>query len=128
MSVFGPRNVAEIRRVLTPGGVLLIATPGPAHLGELRAPLGIIGIDERKADRLADAFGADALAELVPLRFRLSLGHSALSALVEMGPSARHVAPETLAARVAALPGAVSVTADLEIRVYLGATPHGDRT
>jgi 23S rRNA (guanine745-N1)-methyltransferase len=115
MSVFGPRNAVEITRVLAPGGALLIATPGPGHLGELREPLGIIGIDERKADRLAGAFGA---AELHPLRYQLSLDHSALAALVGMGPSARHVAADDLAARIAALPATVNVTVDLEIRRY----------
>ena len=57
LSVFGPRNAAEIRRVLAPGGALLVATPGPGHLAELRPALGLIGIDERKAERLADAYG-----------------------------------------------------------------------
>jgi 23S rRNA (guanine745-N1)-methyltransferase len=118
MSVFGPRNAAEISRVLAPGGTLLIATPGAAHLRELRGPLGIIGIDEHKAQRLAGAYGEDALAELVPLSYELSLDHPALSALVEMGPSARHMTPAELAERLTALPAAVTVTVDLEVRAY----------
>ena len=62
LSVFGPRNAAEIRRVLAPGGALIVATPGPDHQRELRRPLGLIGIDERKTARLADAFGEYARA------------------------------------------------------------------
>jgi 23S rRNA (guanine745-N1)-methyltransferase len=118
MSVFGPRNAAEISRVLAPGGTLLIATPGPGHLHELRGPLGMIGIDEQKAQRLAGAYGEDTLADVVPLGYELSLDHPALTALVEMGPSARHVSPAELATRLTALPAAVTVTVDLEIRVY----------
>ncbi len=118
MSVFGPRNAAEIRRVLVPGGTLLIATPGQAHLAELRAPLGIIGIDERKTERLCDAFGDYQQSSVLPLSYRLSLGHSDISALVAMGPSARHIAPEVMAGRIAALPSPVTVSADFEVRAY----------
>jgi 23S rRNA (guanine745-N1)-methyltransferase len=35
-----------------------------------------------------------------------------------MGPSARHITADTLAARVAALPEPVTVTVDLELRTY----------
>ena len=49
LSIFGPRNAAETGRILAPGGALIMATPGPAHLGELRRPLGMIGIDPAKA-------------------------------------------------------------------------------
>jgi 23S rRNA (guanine745-N1)-methyltransferase len=118
MSVFGPRNAGEINRVLAPGGALLIASPAAAHLGELRGPLGIIGIDERKADRIAGAFGRNALAEFVPLAYQLRLDHAEVRALVEMGPSARHVGPADLASRIAALPEIVTVSVDLEIRLY----------
>ena len=34
-----------------------------------------------------------------------------------MGPSAGHITPQALAARIRSLPSAVSVTADLQIRV-----------
>ena len=35
LNVFAPRNGAEIRRVLQPGGTLIVVTPTPRHLGEL---------------------------------------------------------------------------------------------
>src|SRR5271154_4375696 len=60
LSVFGPRNPAEIDRILTADGALIIAAPGPAHLGELREPLGLIGIDPGKPDRLPGAGTARA--------------------------------------------------------------------
>ena len=118
LSVFGPRNPAEIRRVLAPGGALIIAVPGPDHQRELRGPLGLIGIDERKTARLADAFGGYPGAGVSAVRYQLRLGHADLTDLVAMGPSARHIAAGDLADRVAALPDPVTVTVDVEVRSY----------
>jgi 23S rRNA (guanine745-N1)-methyltransferase len=121
LSVFGPRNPAEIRRVLAPGGTLIVATPGPDHHAELRRSLGLIGIDERKSARLAEAYGGYASTAVTPVRYQLRLGHGDLTDLVAMGPSARHIGADELAARVAALPPApVTVTVDVEVRSYQG--------
>jgi 23S rRNA (guanine745-N1)-methyltransferase len=120
LSVFGPRNPAEIRRVLAPDGTLIVATPGPDHLMEVRESLGLIGIDERKPARLADAYGGYARTAVTAVRYQLRLGHADLTDLVAMGPSARHVGADALAARVAALPAAVTVTVDVEVRSYQG--------
>jgi 23S rRNA (guanine745-N1)-methyltransferase len=118
LSVFGPRNAAEIRRVLAPGGALVIAVPGPDHQRELRGSLGLIGIDERKAERLAGAFGGYQSADVTAVRYRLDLGHPGLADLVAMGPSARHITADDLADRVAALPEPIAVTVDVEVRTY----------
>ena len=121
LSVFGPRNPAEIRRVLAPGGALIVATPGPDHHAELRRSLGLIGIDERKSARLAEAYGDYASTAVTTVRYQLRLGHADLTDLVAMGPSARHIGADELAARVAALPPApVTVTVDVEVRSYQG--------
>ena len=120
LSVFGPRNAAEIRRVLAPGGALVIAVPGPGHQRELRGSLGLIGVDERKTARLADAFGGYPGADVTAVRYQLRLSHADLTDLVAMGPSARHIAADDLAARVAALPAPVAVTVDVEVRSYRG--------
>jgi 23S rRNA (guanine745-N1)-methyltransferase len=118
LSVFGPRNAAETARVLAPGGTLLVASPGPGHQRELRDALGLIGVDTRKADRLADVFGGFEDPELTRVQYPLALDHAALTALVAMGPSARHISPDELADRVAALPDPAPVTVDVEVRVY----------
>ena len=120
LSVFGPRNPAEIRRVLAPGGTLIVAAPGPGHLSEARSSLGLIGIDDRKSARLADAYGDYASTAVTAVRYELRLGHAGLTDLVAMGPSARHVGAEALAARVAALPAPVPVTVDVQVRSYQG--------
>jgi 23S rRNA (guanine745-N1)-methyltransferase len=117
LSVFGPRNAAEIRRVLAPDGALIVASPGADHLKELRQPLGLIGIDEHKGARLAGGYGDSAVT---PVRYELRLGHAELTDLVAMGPSARHIAADELAARVAALGAPVTVTVDVEVRSYQG--------
>jgi 23S rRNA (guanine745-N1)-methyltransferase len=120
LSVFGPRNPAEIRRVLAPDGTLIVATPGPDHHAELRRSLGLIGIDERKSERLAEAYGDYASTAVANVRYQLRLGHADLTDLVAMGPSARHIGADELADRVAALPAPVTVTVDVEVRSYQG--------
>jgi 23S rRNA (guanine745-N1)-methyltransferase len=117
MSVFGPRNAAEIRRALAPGGGLIVATPAADHLRELRGPLGMIGIDERKTERLADAYRDYFATEVSVVRYQLSLDHEDVATVVAMGPSARHISAGELAARVTALPNPVIVTVDFEIRL-----------
>ena len=118
LSVFGPRNAAEISRVLAPHGTLIIAAPGMAHLRELRQQLGLIGIDQRKKERLADAFRDYARAGEIGVSFQAELGHADLGALVAMGPSARHITPEDMASRIAGLPAAVTVTIDVEVSAW----------
>jgi len=123
LSVFGPRNAAEISRVLAPGGTLIIAAPGMAHLRELRERLGLIGIDQRKRERLADAFRDYTQAGEIGVGFQAELDHDDLGALVAMGPSARHITPEDLADRIAGLPAAVTVTIDVEVSAWRRYSP-----
>jgi 23S rRNA (guanine745-N1)-methyltransferase len=116
LSVFGPRNAAETARVLAPGGTLIIAAPGNAHLDELVGPLGLIGIDERKSQRIADAYGDYAGTGEAAVRYQMALGHDDVEALVAMGPSARHITPDDLTARIRELPAPLTVTVDVQVR------------
>jgi 23S rRNA (guanine745-N1)-methyltransferase len=68
LSIFGPRNAAETGRVLGPGGALIMAMPGPAHLWELRRPLGMIGIDKQKLRRIAGTAALRNDADRLPVR------------------------------------------------------------
>jgi 23S rRNA (guanine745-N1)-methyltransferase len=118
LSIFGPRNATETGRILIPGGIVIIATPGPGHLRELQRPLGMIGIDQHKPQRLVGAYRDYARSAGTSVDYRLSLDHTDLAALVSMGPSARHITPQVLAARIRSLPSPFTVTVDLQIRVF----------
>jgi 23S rRNA (guanine745-N1)-methyltransferase len=118
LSVFGPRNAAETRRVLRLGGALIVATPGAGHLRELREPLGMIGIEEGKPERLADEYREFAESGGTELSYRLPLGHAEVAAVVAMGPSARHIPADALASRIGALPQSIAVTVELRIQVF----------
>jgi 23S rRNA (guanine745-N1)-methyltransferase len=118
LNVFAPRNADEIARVLTADGLLLVVTPAADHLGELVATLGLVEVDAAKPDRLAAA-----LADFVPVgaetvRFGLRLDHDEVAAVVGMGPSARHLPPDTLAERIATLPASTATTAAVTVAGY----------
>ena len=115
--VFAPRNPAEFVRVLVDGGeaVMLVADQG--HLDELREPLGILGVEDGKIERLV----AQSAGHLAPaadpelIEFPMELGRDAIAAQVGMSPSARHLDPEVLQARLAELPEQMEVTARAQL-------------
>lgn len=120
--VFAPRNGPEIARVLAPEGELVVVTPAADHLAELVGPLGLLRVDPDKAGRLA----ASLEPHLAPVgaaahREQLLLDHAAVTALVGMGPHARHLAPGELADRVAGLPDVVPVTIAVDLGRYRAA-------
>ncbi|MEV5754309.1 putative RNA methyltransferase [Actinoallomurus sp. NPDC052308] len=119
IDVFAPRNGAEFHRVLRPGGTLIVVTPAAHHLGEVIGPLGLISVDERKADRVSDSVGERfAPAGTWALEVPLSLTHAEVRSLVAMGPSARHADPGALRAAIDALPQPIKVTAAFEVRAF----------
>jgi len=124
LSVFAPRNAAEMARVRAPGGVLLAVTPTTRHLYELVGPLGLLSVPEDKADRL-DA----QLASHFELSGRRTVEHSMFLAreeaaqLVRMGPSAWHVDEQAVEERLAALPDPLTVTASVSMSRYVRARP-----
>jgi 23S rRNA (guanine745-N1)-methyltransferase len=108
LCVFAPRNAAEMRRILAPGGVIVVVTPTPRHLVELVGPLGLVRVDERKPERLAAALGEPERVREIEAQMRLS--RDDVAALVAMGPSAHHVDAERVArAAVATLSVHVAV-------------------
>jgi 23S rRNA (guanine745-N1)-methyltransferase len=124
LDVFAPRNPAEFQRVLQPGGRLAVVTPTARHLVELVAGLGLLSVDERKPERLERTLGADfVLLEQVEHEERLKLPPADAAALAAMGPSARHLRPEDLAARLTALGGAIPVTLSVTAATYTPRTP-----
>jgi 23S rRNA (guanine745-N1)-methyltransferase len=119
LSVFAPRQGAELRRILRPGGSLLVVTPTPDHLGELVDALGLVTVDRRKQERLAGKLGPQLrLAGQRELRATLSLDHQAIGQAVAMGPSAWHLNADTAAAGIERLPDPMPVTLAVSLAVY----------
>ena len=122
LGVFAPRNGPETARVLRPGGRLVVVTPAPDHLTELVGPLGLLRVDPDKEARLAATLEPH-LAHLTTTVHReaVELSRSAVLTLVGMGPHARHLTSETLAAGVAALPEPVRVTVAVQVSSWVRA-------
>ncbi len=100
LCVFAPRNAPEMRRVLAPGGAIVVVTPTPRHLAELVEPLGLVRVDERKPERLAASLGEPERIREVEAEMRLS--RDDVAALIGMGPSAHHVNAQRVARPAAA--------------------------
>jgi 23S rRNA (guanine745-N1)-methyltransferase len=133
LDIFAPRNGLEFGRILRAHGRLIVVTPTPRHLRELVAPLGLISVDAQKGRRLESGLSPGfAPVGSTPHEQILSLNESELTALVSMGPSARHLDEAELGGRIVRLlqesasenPHAgsadarISVTASVLISVY----------
>jgi 23S rRNA (guanine745-N1)-methyltransferase len=116
---FAPRNGGELRRILRAGGLLVVATPTPAHLAELRPAFHLLEVDPEKPRRLEEALapGFDRV-ESRSVRWEMRLGPADCEALVAMGPSARHLAPAEIAVRARGLPDPLAVTGDCTVDVW----------
>lgn len=119
LNVFAPRDGAGIRRVVDPGGGLLVVVPTPRHLAEIVGPLDLLTVDERKDERLAAALephfervGSERHEET------LGLEHRDVEAVVRMGPSAPHVQDAELRRGFGRLPDPVSVTVSVVLVAY----------
>ena len=118
LNVFAPRQVDELRRILRPDGLLVVVTPTPRHLEELRASLGLIEVDPDKERRLSEAFSRGfRWVRREQLEWTLQLEREEVLQLVGMGPSARHLDPERLASQVGRLPSPCRVTGSVTIDV-----------
>ncbi|MFJ9440257.1 putative RNA methyltransferase [Kitasatospora sp. NPDC101235] len=120
LNVFAPRNGPEIRRVLRPGGTLLLVSPTARHLRELVDALGLLSVDEEKQRRIDEKLGPYLEpAGRREVEFTLRLGPQDVRTVVGMGPSAWHTDPERLGAALAELPEPVEVTASVTVAAYL---------
>ncbi|MFK4729319.1 methyltransferase domain-containing protein [Agromyces mediolanus] len=119
LDVFAPRNATEFRRVLRPGGLLLVVVPRPEHLQELRAEGRVLQIPEGKADSLVDELApafrlrsAQHVGAQFPLEQDAAADDALAAAIIAMGPSAHHRTQEP-AAGALALPEAISLSVDV---------------
>ena len=104
LSIFAPKNFAEMARVLRPGGWLALAHPGPDHLAELVDRFGLLQQQAGKTGRYVQAaqrrIGPSTAVRLVQ---RISLDRAGVRHAVLMGPNARHIAASALDADAAAM-------------------------
>lgn len=115
LNVFAPRNGAEMRRVLSLQGLLVVVTPAGDHLRELVTELGLVAVDAAKERRLDEALGRwFTQAGATPVEAEMSLAHTDVADLVAMGPSAHHVTPD-----LARLPDRAVVTMSVRVATYL---------
>lgn len=116
LTIFGPRNPAEAARVLAPGGWFVVVTPVVDHLAELVEPLGLVGIEASKGERLRAEVGAHLdLVDTRVVRTRRLLDEAAVRAIALMGPSGHHLDPAVLDERIAALATPIEVTIAVEV-------------
>jgi 23S rRNA (guanine745-N1)-methyltransferase len=104
LSIFAPKNFAEMSRVLRPGGWLALAYPGPNHLAELVGRFGLLQQHAGKTGRYAEAtrrwVGPSTTVRLVQ---HISLDRKSVRHAVLMGPNARHIAASALDVGTAAM-------------------------
>jgi len=119
LSVFAPRDPAELVRILAPGGLVVVVTPETEHLAELRGPLPLLAVDTGKAERVVEAFSEHPVTavDARPVRFGVQLPRAAVATLVAMGPTARHLDADALARAVSVLPEPMSVTVSVTVTI-----------
>ncbi|MEL6050838.1 methyltransferase domain-containing protein [Corynebacterium rouxii] len=111
--VFAPRNASEFARALKPGGQVIVLTADAGHLEELREPLGIIGVEKGKVQRMIDQAAGNLVpvSDPEPIEFTMHLDQDSIASQIGMSPSARHIHPDVLGERIATLPSVMDVTA-----------------
>jgi 23S rRNA (guanine745-N1)-methyltransferase len=118
LSVFGPRNGAEIERVLALDGRLVTVTPTARHLSELVGGLGLVTVDPQKQSRLHDQLRGLARVADRAVEYQVTMSHQDVLDEVMMGPSSHHVDPAVLSDQVARWPTALAVTVSVSVSVW----------
>ncbi|MEH0109810.1 SAM-dependent methyltransferase [Tersicoccus sp. MR15.9] len=116
LAVFAPRNILEFARVLAPQGVLVLVTPRPGHLEELRTLTGMLAVEPDKEERLHHALaGRFTVAGERDVDVPLELSTADAADAAFMGPAGHHASPEDLAERLAGVDTPIRVTARVTV-------------
>jgi 23S rRNA (guanine745-N1)-methyltransferase len=98
LTVFAPRHVAEFARVLASGALLLIAIPSENHLIQLRAPLGLLGMEDNKLQHVRESLVGHFDETATPtVEYTMDLSAEDVILLATMMPSHRHNPAQRLA-------------------------------
>ncbi|GGH92254.1 putative RNA methyltransferase [Arthrobacter liuii] len=117
--VFAPRNPAEFARVLRPTGVLVVVAPRTGHLAAIAAVAGMLGIEEGKDERLAEAmYGHFEPVNTFDVDIPLELTRAAAADLAFMGPAGHHLDRDEIAARLEDSPEPVKADAKFRLFVF----------
>ncbi|MGL4305260.1 MAG: putative RNA methyltransferase [Mycobacteriaceae bacterium] len=118
LSVFAPRNIGELARVLTHDGILVVLTPNSTHLTEIVDLLDLVRVDQSKAQRLEKSLSTHfTCINQNHIEYKMPLSPNNIKDIVAMGPSARHQSAEREVA-IAQLPEVFEVTASATISVF----------
>lgn len=110
LCIFAPRNPAEFARAQARSGTLIVVTPAPDHLVQLRETGAVIGLQPDKLEHLDASLDAlYALQGRSSLRYTLRLDADDAALLAGMGPSGHHQA---------SVPTAGDVTVSVDVSVY----------
>ncbi|WP_375388836.1 putative RNA methyltransferase [uncultured Amnibacterium sp.] len=115
--VFGPRDGAELDRVLAPGGTATVVVPEEDHLAQLREPFGMLGLAPDKERRLVERMRPLAPQGSQVVRERRLLDPEDVARVVLMGPSGHHLEADRVRAEAAAL-GPLPVTVAVRVVVF----------
>jgi 23S rRNA (guanine745-N1)-methyltransferase len=119
MVVFSPLIPAELARVVRPGGAVIIAHPGPAHLDSLRALVYPDARPHETREPIADASAWFGQASRQEVTFAVPVGDSSeLRDLYAMTPYRWHAARDIDDRLNTAANGGFVTTADITISVY----------
>ena len=115
LSITGPKNAPELRRLLDPEGVLIVAVSAPDDQAELREAVLGAAHEVDRAPRMQEIFGADfELAHTGEARQRAQLDKDALRDLLDGSyRGARHAARQRFKAQ-----GALAVTLSHQVLVF----------
>jgi 23S rRNA (guanine745-N1)-methyltransferase len=100
INVFAPRNGPEFRRILRPGGAVVVVTPDPEHLSPLVEELGLLSVDADKDRRVARSLKGFTETRRQRVSFEMELGAADVLEVVGMGPSAWHTGAAELTEKI----------------------------